>query len=42
VIFSGIFMGVAGLTALSWWKHWLAPVKVAFVLILTGGALIEP
>jgi hypothetical protein len=42
MIFSAIFVVVAGLTALSWRKHWLAPGKVAFVLILTGGALIEP
>lgn len=40
--FSGIFVIVAILTALSWWKQAQSVVKVAFVLILVGGALIEP
>ena len=42
VMFSGIFMVVAGLTAFSWWKHSLATVVVACILVLLDGALIQP
>ena len=41
-MFSGIFTLVIGLTAFSWWKHSLAAVIVAFVMILVDGALIQP
>jgi hypothetical protein len=41
-VFFGLFVGVSALIALSWWKHWLAPLKVAFGLIFVGGLLIEP
>ena len=42
VVFSGIFVVVVGLAALSWWKHSLSAAIVALVLIIVDGVLIQP
>ena len=40
VLFSGIFLRAAGLTAFSWWKHSLAAAVVAGIFVLLNGVLI--